>query len=68
MTDIHFMVEESPEGGYAARALEASIFTETDDLDGLRNQIRDAVLCHFDEGETSRLIHLHFTRDEVIAA
>lgn len=68
MPDIHFIVEESPEGGYTARALEDSIFTEADDLDGLRNQIRDAVHCHFDEGKTPRLIHLHFTRDEVIAA
>lgn len=68
MREIHFIVEESPEGGYTARALEDSIFTEADDIDALRSQVRDAVHCHFDEGKVPRLIHLHFTRDEVIAA
>lgn len=68
MREIHFIVEESPEGGYTARALEDSIFTEADDIDALRSQVRDAVHCHFDEEKAPRLIHLHFTRDEVIAA
>ncbi len=68
MTDIHFIVEESPEGGYVARALEESIFTEADDIEGLRSQVRDAVHCHFEEGKAPQLIHLHFTREEVIAA
>lgn len=68
MSEIHFIVEESLEGGYVARALEESIFTEADDIEALRSQIRDAVHCHFDEGMAPRLIHLHFTRDEVIAA
>ncbi|MFL6195645.1 MAG: 2-oxoisovalerate dehydrogenase [Thermoanaerobaculia bacterium] len=44
-----FVVEEAPEGGYTARALGESIFTEADDLDGLREQIKDALLCHFEE-------------------
>jgi hypothetical protein len=29
-TDIHFIVEESPEGGFTARGVEADIFTEGD--------------------------------------
>ena len=68
MSEIHFIVEEASEGGYIARALGESIFTEADDIEALRSQIRDAVHCHFDEGKVPRLIHLHFTRDEVIAA
>ncbi len=35
MTELIFMVEESPEGGYTARAVGESIFTEADDLAGL---------------------------------
>ena len=62
-----FQVEESPEGGYTARALGASIFTEADDLEDLHAQVRDAVRCHFDEGEAPAMIRLHFVRDEVIA-
>lgn len=62
-----FQVEEAPEGGYTARALGASIFTEADNLDALHENVRDAVRCHFDEGEAPALIRLHFVRDEVIA-
>jgi len=47
--EIIFVVEESPEGGYSARALGASIFTEADDLETLQVEMRDAVLCHFDD-------------------
>ena len=67
MNEIIFLVEEAPEGGYTARALGASIFTEADDLPGLHNQVRDAVRCHFDAGEAPRVIRLHFVRDEVLA-
>jgi hypothetical protein len=68
MSEIHFIVEEAPEGGYVARGVGADIFTEADDLPGLREQVRDAVRCHFEEGQAPSLIHLHFTREEVIAA
>lgn len=68
MTEIHFVVEESPEGGYIARAMGADIFTEADDIPALHEQVRDAVHCHFDEGQMPSLIRLHFSREEVIAA
>ncbi len=67
MSELIFQVEESPEGGYTARALGASIFTEADDLEDLHAQVRDAVRCHFDEGEAPAMIRLHFVRDELIA-
>jgi predicted RNase H-like HicB family nuclease len=51
MSEIIFLVENAVEGGYTARALGESIFTEGDDLEELRSNIRDAVDCHFDEGE-----------------
>ena len=66
MNEIIFLVEESPESGYIARALGESIFTEADDLESLHQQVRDAVHCHFDEGKTPKIIRLHFTREEVI--
>ena len=68
MTEIHFIVEDAPEGGYIARALEESIFTEADDIEALHGQVRDAVRCHFDEGQMPSLIRLHFTREEVLTA
>jgi hypothetical protein len=65
--EIVFQVRESPEGGYEARALGYSIFTEGEDWEDLKYMLRDAVLCHFDEGEAPKLIHIHMVRDEVIA-
>lgn len=49
--EIIFLAEESPEGGYEARALGFSIYTESETLDELRETIRDAVQCHFGEVE-----------------
>ena len=68
MIEILFVVSESPEGGYVATGIDASIVTEADDLDQLRVAIRDAVRCHFDESDRPRVIRLHLVRDEVIAA
>jgi hypothetical protein len=68
MNELIFLIEEAPEGGYTARALGHSIFTEADSLDGLREQVRDAVKCHFDEGQSPKIIRLHFVREEVIPA
>ena len=48
MTEIIFLIEEAPEGGYTARALGESIFTQADSLPLLHESIRDAVHCHLD--------------------
>lgn len=70
MTEILFIVEEADEGGYTARAVGASIVTEADDLAQLRETVREAVRCHFDETDANRpqVIRLHLVHDEVIAA
>ena len=68
MNELIFIVEEAPEGGYTARALGPSIFTEADTLPHLHSQVRDAVRCHFEEGQAPKVIRLHFVREEVIAA
>ena len=66
--EIIFAVEESPKGGYEARALGYSIYTQADSLEELKSMIRGAVSCHF-EGETKpRVIWLHWVRDKVIPA
>jgi hypothetical protein len=67
-TEIIFEVEESPEGGFEARALGHAIFTEAETLDKLREMVRDAVRCHFDPETAPRLIRLHLVKDEVIPA
>ena len=67
MNEIIFMVEDAPEGGYVARALGQSIVTEADSLAELHAIVRDAVRCHFDEGQAPKIVRLHFVREEVIA-
>ncbi|MGD0844641.1 MAG: 2-oxoisovalerate dehydrogenase [Geobacteraceae bacterium] len=67
MNEIFFLVEEASEGGYAAKALGESIFTEADSLEELHANVRDAVRCHFDEGKAPKMIRLHFVHDEVLA-
>jgi hypothetical protein len=58
----------SREGGYQARALGSSIFTEADTLDELKAMIRDAVSCHFEKGQKPSVIRLHMLKDEVLPA
>lgn len=68
MNEVIFQVEDASEGGYTARALGHSIFTEAESLDELRDNVRDAVRCHFDDDTGPKVIRLHFVRDEVLAA
>ena len=66
MTELIFLVEEAIEGGYNAKALGEAIFTEADTLDELKNNIKEAVECHFDEKNIPKLIRLHIVKDELI--
>jgi predicted RNase H-like HicB family nuclease len=68
MTELVFLVEEDPEGGFTARGVGESIFTQGETLDALRENVRDAVRCHYEEpGARPKVVRLHFVRDEVIA-
>jgi hypothetical protein len=66
MNEIIFLIEESADGGYEARALGASIFTEAETLAALKDAVRDAVRCHFSDEDRPRVIRLHLVRDELI--
>lgn len=65
--EIIFLVEESVEGGYEARAVGSSIFTEADTMAEIKEAIRSAVRCHFEDSDMPQLIRLHLVKDEVIA-
>ena len=66
MNEILFSVEEATEGGFVASAVGHSIFTEADTLESLRKNVREAVECHFEDGQAPKLIRLHIVRDEVL--
>lgn len=67
MIEVIFLIEEALEGGYTARALGESIFTEADTMEELRVNIKDAVECHFDDDDKPKLIRLHSVKEELIA-
>jgi len=67
MSEIIFIVENSDEGGYTAKSLGYSIYTEGETLDELKENIKDAIKCHFEEKEIPHIVRLHIVKDEVIA-
>ena len=68
MNEIIFHVtEDEAAGGYIARALGHSIVTEADTWEQLRTNIREAVICHFDEGKAPGVIRLHRVLEELMA-
>jgi hypothetical protein len=44
------------------------IFTQADSLEELKIMVRDAVSCHFENGQKPEIIRLHIVKDEVIPA
>lgn len=66
MNEVFFLVEEALEGGYTAKALGESIFTEGETLEELRANIREAVQCHFEEEALPKIIRLHLVKEEVL--
>ena len=67
VNEIIFTVTESLDGGYEAKAVGHSIYTQCDEYDELPAILRDAVKCHFNEDELPSLIRVHLVKDEVIA-
>jgi hypothetical protein len=65
--EIIFLVRDSEDGGYCARALGYAIFTEAETWEELRNNVLEAVSLHFDEAEVrTRLVQLHYLKNELL--
>jgi hypothetical protein len=65
--EIIFLVRDSEDGGYCARALGYAIFTEAETWEELRNNVLEAVSLHFDEAEVrTRLVQLHYLENELL--
>ena len=65
--EITFLVEEDAEGGYIAKSLGYSIFTEADTIEELKKNIIDALKCHFEnKEELPRIVRLHIVKEEII--
>jgi hypothetical protein len=67
MEEIVFIVKEDElEGGFTAAAVNYSIITEADNIESLKQNIREAIECHFDEAKP-KIIHLHYTKQEIFS-
>lgn len=64
--ELIFIIEESPDGGWTAKALGHSIFTEADSEDELKANIKEAVTCHFENENAPKILRLHYVKDEFI--
>ncbi len=68
MKEIIFLIEDDPDGGYNAEGLGYSIFTQGETAEELKENILDALRCHFDdEKDIPKIIRLHFVKEEVLA-
>ena len=69
ISEIIFEVsEDEVDGGYSASALGYGIHTEGETLEELRQNVKEAVDCYFDDAmKRPGIIRLHFVRDEVLA-
>lgn len=65
--EIIFLVEESEVGGYIARSLGHSIYTEADTFEELKHVVADAIRCHFEESDTPRIVRFHIVKNELIS-
>jgi hypothetical protein len=65
--ELIFEIRDADEGGYYARALGQSIFTQADTWDDLRAKVLEAVSLHFEDDATRpRLVQMHYVKDELI--
>jgi len=65
--EILFLVEEDPDGGFTARALNLPVFTQGDTIEEVKQNIKDALLCHFgDSAKMPSLVRLHIVKEETL--
>ena len=68
MKEIIFEVLEDAAGGFTASALGYGIHTQGETMEDLKEQLRDAFDCYFDDSaDRPSVARLHFVRDELMA-
>ena len=71
VSEITFNVERCAESGMLTASWDeptggGGITTQGQDLTELQEMVKDAVLCHFDEGKAPEMIRFHFVDDPVL--
>jgi len=68
MSEIVFEVNQESDGGFVAECLTEGIFTQADNWEALRLNVKEAVAAYyFDHPKQPAVIRLHLVRDEVLA-
>jgi hypothetical protein len=67
MKEIVFEIAQDADGGYTAEALGESIFTQADNWEELKNNVKEAVTAFYFDSAAPASIRLHLIRDEVLA-
>jgi predicted RNase H-like HicB family nuclease len=72
MKEIIFTVERDEESGWLVASWDApgqggGITTQGKDLQELERNLREAVNCHFENGQAPDQVRLHFVNDPVLA-
>ena len=64
--EIVFEVTQEADGGFVAECLTEDIFTEAENWEDLRNNVKEAVIAFFFDTEVPKRIRLHQVRDELL--
>jgi hypothetical protein len=65
-SEIVFEIEQAAEGGFNARAIGESIFTQGESIEQIREAIREAVACHFGDHALPKVIRLRIIQEEIL--
>ena len=66
--EIVFSITQEEDGGFVAECLSHDIFTQGNNWDELRANVREAVTAYFFDGSKPARIRLHMVRDEVLTS
>jgi predicted RNase H-like HicB family nuclease len=67
MNELIFEVIQEADGGFVAECLTEGIFTQADNWDELRRNVKEAVKAYYFDQQPPAAIRLHLIRDEMLA-
>jgi hypothetical protein len=67
MTELVFEVVQEADGGYCAECLTENIFSQGDNWDQLRENVREATSAYFFDRPGPDRVRLHLVRDEILS-
>ena len=66
MSELIFEVTQESDGGYCAECLTEPIFTQADNWEELRANVREAINAFYFDRQAPKHVRLHLVRDETL--